>query len=92
MEIFGENYFTLIDAWDASRIAIGFTRKDKLIYISTNKHWHLSPNNVKCYAEFEIIDEHTLMPVITTKCLENITKEELVVYIKEFMNGVFSLN
>lgn len=90
--LFGDNYFTIIDAWEGDLRAIGFTRKDKLIYIGTSGHLDNSPDDFKCYAEFETIDEHTLMPIRIERQLKDISKDELVANIRNFMNDAFSLN
>ena len=50
--VFGEDFFTITDFWDADNFALGIIKRDKLIYISTwdFKEFH---GGIKCYAEFE---------------------------------------
>lgn len=82
---FGVDFFTLVDFWDADSCALGFTKGEKLIYIST---WHYRANKereIKCYAEFELIDVKSLEPKRTIKQMHEISLREMLNEIGLFL-------
>lgn len=78
--------FTLIkivDYWDADLCAIGFTKGNKLVYIST---FNYAENSELMYDfDLEIIDENDKEKISVIKVGRNVSEDELVNEIKLFL-------
>jgi hypothetical protein len=85
VEWFGNGYFVLPDFWDGDNCAIGLIKNGKLIYISSWDFIDHLENDFRFYAEFELIDSVSLETIKVEKVLNNITKEELMMNIKDFV-------
>lgn len=82
---FGVNLFSIVDFWDADNYAFGIKKDNKLIYISTWDFRECQGSKIKCYSEFELIDEETNDTKQIIKQLTGIFLNDLLVEIKEFM-------
>ena len=82
---FGANFFSLVDFWDSDNFAFGLKKGDKLIYISTWDFREYQVNKIKCYSEFELIDEVSLETKENIKQLNGISIDKLVEEIKVFI-------
>ena len=83
IETFGVNFFTLVDFWDADNYAFAFKKDGKLIYISTWDFRMYQGKGIKCYSEFELIDEASETEV-TVKQMNEILLNNLLDEIKDF--------
>jgi hypothetical protein len=84
---FGDNFFAEVNFWDDDNYALGFRRDGKLIYIST---WDFRQNKVdgiRCFSEFELIDEFSFETKETIKRMNAILLHDLLDEIKKFMNS-----
>ena len=86
-ETFGSSYFTLVDFWDSDNSAFGFTRSEKLVYISNWDSRRSSESGPSFWVEFEIIDESTKDTVRTYKQIETIRSNELLSEVRDILNA-----
>jgi hypothetical protein len=80
-----DGYLKLIDFWEDDLFAIGLKRKQKVIYLSA---WDFRLNildNMRYYVEFEIIDAETLEPIEIIKEFSEISLEDLLKEIHDFL-------
>lgn len=82
---FGANYFSLVDFWDADNFAFGLKIGAKLIYISTWDFKENQGNEIKCYSEFELINEETMETQKSIKQLNGLDSDKLIEEIKIFI-------
>ncbi len=76
--VFGDDYFFLPDFWDGDNFAIGLLNRNRLIYISAWGCRECPDNDMKYYAEFEIIDAITSETITTVKKLEGLSENALI--------------
>ncbi len=86
-EKFGVNFFSIVDFWDADNYAFGFKRNGKLIYISTWDFRDYQGNGIKCFSEFELIDEKSYETKETIKRMNGILLDNLLNEIKNFITN-----
>jgi len=83
----GEDAIESVDFWEADLCATGFKKKDKLVYISTWRYRDCTPENMKYYAEFEVIDEATSETQSIAKVLKDVSEEVLLKEVSHYLNG-----
>ncbi|PWV55600.1 hypothetical protein [Chitinophaga sp. S165] len=76
--VFGSDFFSLPDFWDGDNFAMGLINHNKLIYISAWDGRDCPEDEMKYFAEFEIIDMITSETITTEKSLEGIGENELI--------------
>lgn len=83
---FGSDFFELPDFWEEDDCAFGLVKNEKLIYIAYD-FMTKSQDSIRYYMEFEIIDKQNLDTKNVIKQLENVTSEEIISAISEFVNA-----
>ena len=77
------NLIEIRDYWDANLLAIGLVRGDKLVYIVAK----ILDNRIVLYDyDFEILDEEHLDNLNVIKEVRDVTENELVHAIKDYLN------
>lgn len=74
---------SIIDYWEGDLFAIGFTKSNKLVYISTFDN--LSETIQKYYYEFEILTEK-IENFSVVKTGDGVTFPELITEMKSFLS------
>ena len=82
---FGVNFFTLVDFWDSDNFAFGFKIRNKLIFVSTWDFRDNKTSEIKCYSEFELINEESFETEFNSKQLKEISIDELINQIRIFV-------
>jgi hypothetical protein len=85
LEVFGATFFKVTDFWNADNCALGFQKGEKLIYVSTWKFKDYSDSGIKCYTEFELIDEVTFETKQSIKKIECIAIDDFINEVKTFV-------
>jgi hypothetical protein len=83
--VFGKGVFTLTDIWAGDNCALGLKRKNKLIYISTWGYRDRPLEEMRYYAEFELINEKTLETLSIEEVVDGVDREILVKEIEQFI-------
>jgi hypothetical protein len=86
VKAFGNNFFSKVDFWDADNYAFGIRKKEKLIYISTWDFKESTENDVRCFAEFDLLNQATLETVERVKEIKDVGIDELIFEIKNFIS------
>ncbi|WP_089832415.1 hypothetical protein [Chitinophaga filiformis] len=87
VEMLGEDAIESVDFWEADLYATGFKKKDKLVYVSTWGCRDCTQENMKYYAEFEVIDEVTSETQSIAKMLKDVSEEVLLKEVYDYLNG-----
>jgi len=87
VEMLGKDAFELVDYWEADLVAIGFKRKNKLVYISTWTYSDAAQEDMKYYAEFEVIDEVTSETISVAKVLDGVGEDVLLKEVRDYWEG-----
>lgn len=95
ISVWGEGFFEtyisdkeekLVDFWEADLCAIGLKRGQKVIYISSWDFRFRALEEMMYYIEFELIEEGSLETKEVVKQISGVSREDLLLYIKEFMS------
>lgn len=77
------NLLEIRDYWDGDLLAIGLVRGNKMVYIAAK----ILKNRIILYDyDFEILDEEHLDNLNVIKEVRDITEEELINAIKEYLD------
>ncbi|MCF6403634.1 hypothetical protein L3C95_12155 [Chitinophaga filiformis] len=87
VKMLGEDVVELVDFWEADLCAVGFKKKDKLVYVSNWKFRDCAQEDMKYYAEFEVIDETTSETQSVAKVLKEVSEEVLLKEVYDYWNG-----
>lgn len=85
--VFGKGTFTLTDIWDGDNSALGLIRKNKLIYISTWPYRDRPLDEMRYYAEFELVNEATLETLRIEEVVDGVDRDVLLKEMRSFLDN-----